>query len=284
MAKFEEQLLTRVDLGISQFSASGCQEFGGGGAEGSCKSKSIPIFWKKSTHHLSTFLWHTVHTFLNWTSFMHSCKSHFYFCLSKWACKQDWGKRLMNWKTGLLQDLQHLLSLVEDMSPTNTAVEQHSSLLQYSLLTVPFTENTCKHTVKCITLLAYTTDLLSFTNLSMKLAFVPTSHSHSCLCKGFYICNMVPWPISHSLGSFVSDPEIPQLTSHPICVRSAMHCQASEKSCSLSLSYDSAHARWGMPHELRHGVSVLGSGYSQALIPGLSSVLFFIQQLLLKPL
>lgn len=90
----------------------------------------------------------------------------------------------MNWKAGLLQDLLHLLRLVEDMSPTNTTVKQHSSLLQYSLLAVPFTENMCKHPVKCITLLAYTADLLSFTNLSMKLAFVPTSRSHSCLCKG----------------------------------------------------------------------------------------------------
>lgn len=50
MAKFEEQLLTRVDLGISQFSASGCQEFGGGGGQREAVNPSQFLFSEKRAH------------------------------------------------------------------------------------------------------------------------------------------------------------------------------------------------------------------------------------------
>lgn len=61
----------------------------------------------------------------------------------------------MNSKVGLALRL-YLLSLVENMSPTSTSVEQCSSLFQESLLAVTVTENTCKRRGKCITLLART--------------------------------------------------------------------------------------------------------------------------------
>lgn len=111
-----------------------------------------------------------------------------------------------------------------------------------SLLTVPSTENIHQLTVKRITLLVRTPDLPSFTNLSMKLAYLfffsplhpPSLPVRSSLQSQYSTMTHLP-----PLRDPVSDPGSVRLTSHPAWVTSAQQSRTSEKSCGLSLFCDS---------------------------------------------
>ena len=194
MAKFEEQLLTRADLGISQFSASGWQYLGDNGVRGSCKSESIPILWKRPHTpplHIPDILYTLSQTgphirtvgnltfifaFQNepanktggrgWWTGRQGCSKTYYIC-SVW---------LRTWARWTRQS---------SSAPRCSGTASSWYLSQKTCASVQLSASRC--------LPVHQTCWVSQIWV-MKLAFVPTSHSHPSLCKG--LC-LQYGPITH---------------------------------------------------------------------------------------